>query len=271
MTKFIFIAPILVLLFSGCEKVIDVDLNETNPVIVIEGILTSNPDSAYVRISRTTSYFDNNPQEVVGGAIVKITDNKGHEFELHENAGMYVSNSVLTYFDTEYTLTVDVEGTVYKSSSTIHRTVYIDSLSVVANDSYSVFMDGYNVNMYFHDPQEENNYYRLKTFVNGEPEDAPEDFIFFDDNNTNGKFVEVRIRRKVYEAGDTVTYELQTLDKAAYEYFDAISEIIDDNSEGTASPANPNPNFSSGALGYFSAQTSNKKTIIIGSKNKSLE
>lgn len=269
MTKFNSILPILLLL-TGCEKVIDVHLNDASPVIVIEGTLSDNPNLAHVKISKTNSYFSTDPAEEVSGATAIITDNEGREFILDEKDGEYTNKTIFPHIDQVYTLSVIVDGTVYESVSQMHKVVFIDSLSVVLNEEYSVFKDAYNVNLYFHDPPEENNYYRLRTFLNGELEDTPEDFIFFDDSNTNGKFIELRIRRKVFEVGDTVSYELQTIDRAAYEYFDALSELIDDNSAGNASPANPNPNFTNSALGYFSAYSSDAKTIVIRTKIKSI-
>lgn len=271
MNNFKYILPILILLLSGCEKVIDIDLNDAHPVIVIEGTLSDKPNLARVKISKTTSYFNAAPAETVSGAEVKITDDEGREFSLVENDGYYISKTIFPHIDQEFSLSVNVNGTIYESVSRMHKAVFIDSLSAVINEEYSVFEDGYNVNLYFHDPADEENYYRLRTFLNGELEDAPKDFIFFDDNNTNGKFIELRIRSKVFEEGDTVRYELQTIDKEAYEYFDALSELIDDNSAGTASPANPNPNFTNGALGYFSAYSSDEKTIVIRTKNKSFK
>ena len=263
MSKFNFIVLIFFLSLFGCEKVIDVDLNDANPVLVIEALLTEQHNSAVVKISETTSYFNADPTEPVTGAVVKITDDDGREYHLQEKNGMYLSGDIYPGYNTTYILSVEVNGTIYQSASKWHKTVLIDSLSTHINEEYSVFQEGYNVSLYFHDPPHENNYYRLKVFLNGELENNPEDFIFFNDNNTNGKFVELRIRRKVFEIGDTVTYELQTLDKAAYEYFDAISELIDDNSAATAAPANPVPNFTNGALGCFSAYSSDEKTIII--------
>ncbi|WP_158868797.1 DUF4249 domain-containing protein [Maribellus comscasis] len=265
------IFPVFILLFWGCEKKIDVDLNETNPVIVIEGTLSDNPNMARVKISNTTSYFSTEPAEMFAGATVKIADEEGRQFELAENNGEYKNDSIIPNANSQYTLSVTIGENIYESVSKMHRTVFIDSMGMVLNEDYSVLQKGYNVYLYFHDPPGENNYYRLKMFLNGEEEDAPEDFIVFDDNNTNGKFVELRIRRKIYEIGDTVKYELQTLDKAAYEYFSAVSELIDENSAVSASPANPNPNFSNGALGYFSAYSCDEKTIVIQSKIKSLK
>ena len=78
----------------------------------------------------------------------------------------------------------------------------------------------------------------------------------------NGQYIELKIRRKIFDVGDTVTYELISLDKGAYEYFNSLQELVNVN-PGSAAPSNPVSNFSNGALGYFSAWSSDSKTIVI--------
>jgi hypothetical protein len=264
MTRLNTILLIFALLLLGCEKVIDVDLNESNPVIVIEGKLSDNLDFTEVKITKTSSYFDADQAEKISGADVSITDDRGHFFRLNEiEEGIYIPYNLLPRTGFKYKLSVEVEDQVYESVSTLNQAVKIDSLAVVYNEGFSFLDDGYNVNMYIRDPKEVKNFYRLKIYINNELEDDANDLILFNDKNTNGSLVEVQIRRKLFQVGDTVKYELISMDEAAYLYLDAISEIIGDGSQGTAAPANPNPNFTNGALGYFSAYSSDEKTIIV--------
>ena len=148
------------------------------------------------------------------------------------------------------------------AESTLNPMVRIDSLAAVYNDGFTILNKGYNVNLYYHVPAEIVNYYRLKIHVNGELQNGPGDYIFFDDETINGQFVQLRIRSKTFEKGDTVCYELLSLDKGAYDYFNSLEELISVNPV-SAAPANPVPIFSNGALGYFSAWSSDKETIII--------
>jgi hypothetical protein len=55
------------------------------------------------------------------------------------------------------------------------------------------------------------------------------------------------------------------MDRAVYGYFETLSSVIaDDQGDGPqVAPANPNSNWSNGALGYFGAFSDRSKSIII--------
>jgi hypothetical protein len=56
--------------------------------------------------------------------------------------------------------------------------------------------------------------------------------------------------------------QLISLDSAVYEYYKTFTELVNTN-PGSAAPANPNSNLSNGALGYFSAWSSDTMSVII--------
>jgi len=62
------------LLVFSCQKVIDVDLNESNPQTVIEGNYTAEDSTVVVRITNTSSYFNSDASQTVNNADVTITD-----------------------------------------------------------------------------------------------------------------------------------------------------------------------------------------------------
>ncbi len=65
-------------------------------------------------------------------------------------------------------------------------------------------------------------------------------------------------------SGDTVTVELLSIDKATYDYFNTLRDILSSDRAATSlSPANPNTNLSGGALGYFAAWAIDRKVIIL--------
>ena len=61
------------------------------------------------------------------------------------------------------------------------------------------------------------------------------------------------------ESEDTVNIVMHCIDKLAYKYLYSI----DANTGSIASPANPDSNFGSSCLGYFSARVSSEKTIVV--------
>ena len=63
---------------------IDVDLNDANPVVVIEAKLTDLPVLVEVNISKTGSYFGSEPATKISNASVILENNFGGRFLLKE-------------------------------------------------------------------------------------------------------------------------------------------------------------------------------------------
>ena len=78
--------------FNSCQKVISVDLNNANPHIVIEGVVTDKPGPYTVSLSMTGNYFTPSLYfPPVTGAKIVIQDDKGQRDSLKETApGTYL-------------------------------------------------------------------------------------------------------------------------------------------------------------------------------------
>ncbi|MCF6358624.1 MAG: DUF4249 domain-containing protein, partial [Draconibacterium sp.] len=161
-----------------------------------------------------------------------------------------------------YNLSVNIETEKYESSSKLNRVVLIDSLIYYYDDGFAFLDEGYVVKIYFVDPPDKNNYYRIKIFENDTLKNGAEDLFVFDDRLIDGQSLEVNMRGVIFDLGDTVSIQLISLDKGAYEYFKTFQELINVN-PGSAAPANPTSNITNGALGYFSAWSADEKTVII--------
>ncbi len=238
-------------------------MNEAHPNIVIEASLSNSPRQAEVRLTKTGSYFGTDSLHTVSSANIFIETETGTRFNLVEvEKGLYRAEKIIPVTGKTYKLTVESNGEIYTSESMLNPPIKIDSLALEYNNGTSFFDKGYNVHMYFRDPPEVKNYYRLKIYVNNKLENSDDDYILFDDENINGQFIQLRIRTKTYEVGDNVRYELISLDRGAFIYFSSLEELIHAN-PGSAAPANPISNMTNGALGYFSAWSSDKRNIII--------
>jgi len=259
--KYIFI--VLLFAIQGCEKVIDVDLNESHPEIVVEGNLSKYPFSAEVFLSKTGSYFGVSSGEKVSGALVVIENKFGESYSLKEIVpGVYKSFEIMPEQGMQYNLRIETEGEIYEASSTIQYSVRIDSLSYYFDDGFAFLDEGYIIKAYFTDPEEVENYYRIKIYESDTLKNENDNFIIFDDRLINGKQIEVTLRGNFFDNGDTVSIQLISLDKGAYEFYNTFEELINVN-PGSAAPANPVSNITNGALGYFSAWSSDIKTVII--------
>jgi hypothetical protein len=258
--KYIF--PLVFILAVACEKVIDVDLNDAAPAIVIEGNVSNSFNDAVVNISMTSSYFDTLPSDKVSGAIVSITSDQDENFILSETEkGVYKTEKARFKEGVTYNLFVEANGENYSATSRLNSPVYIDSVKFYYENS-PFFEEGYYVNVYLTDPLGFNNYYRLKYSKNGKPQNRIEDLILFTDRYVDGNVIEVTLFNQPFEVNDTVTMQLISLDEGAYEYLRTFQELVNNN-PGSAAPANPNTNLSNGALGYFSAWSSSIRSAVI--------
>ncbi|HCE56867.1 MAG TPA: hypothetical protein DER09_03470 [Prolixibacteraceae bacterium] len=268
MTKFlrmknIFYLLILTFVFSGCEKVIDVDLNDADPQIVIEGNVTADNGLAEVIISMTSSYFDTVPGLKISDAEVFVTDEDGKKFRFYETGpGIYRSFEMRPRTNTAYKLTVEANGEVYQAESTLKPTIAIDSVTWFYDEGTSFFDAGYYLNVYLLDPAETDNYFRINIYRNGILKSSSDDLIIFNDRFVNGKKLEILLLNDPYRINDTVMVQLISIDENVYEYFKTFTELLNNN-PGSAAPANPNSNLSNGALGYFSVWGSDTMSVII--------
>ena len=256
-----------ILVLHGCEKVIDVDLNISEPVAVIEGNLSWKHSSLKVKVTTTGSYFDSGQSEAVEGAVVFLETAAGDLLEVKdEGEGNYRLDRVPLKAGAAYKLITEIDGYEYSAVSVLNPSVKIDSLSGEYYKEARFFDGGYRMQLFFTDPPDYKNYYRVKVYKNGVLFNSADDLIVFDDGALDGKSVQVRLRGQIFAAGDTARVELLSICKDAWEYFNTLREMASLN-PGSPSPANPVSNFKNGALGYFSAWSHSSKVAFISSKS----
>lgn len=257
---------LIIFVFPGCQKVINVDLNEAAPRIVIEGTINDRRGPYTVTISKSGSYFNQPVLPPVTGAVAIITDNSGITDTLKEvNSGIYISSKIRGIPGKTYSLKVMSENQEYEGSSTMFSHVNLDSLTLVRSDPQRFDFGGNNqkeipleIHCFFRDPLEK-NFYRIKVFRNDSIN--TQDYRLFDDQYTNGQVTELRVAHA--NAGDKYRVELYSLDSKTYGYYRTLEDLIFTNPVFGSTPANPDNNLSNGALGYFGAFAVSVKTIII--------
>jgi hypothetical protein len=264
--RFKYLSGLLLVLFalSACEKVIDFDLSGSREAIVIEATITNSKLPFTVLVSKTSPYFGTKTKNPVSGAKVSVRAEKGKTKYFVEIApGLYQLEKTPALPGYWYVVDVEYDGITYSARSFMNEAVPIADLSFSYFDGFGFFDSGYKVNTYVRDPVNKENYYRLKYYVNGQTTDDQGEITLYSDQLFDGKDIGLGQRTIVFKETDTLTIELQSIDKAAYNYFSTLESISGNEMQQTASPSNPISNFSNGALGYFSAYTFDRKTAII--------
>lgn len=252
-------------LFTSCEKVININLDGAAKKYVVEAIVTDEPGSAKVLISQTKNYDDDNQFSGVAGATVTITDSDGNSNVLTEaSAGIYQSPAVSGVSGRKYTLKVVVDGNTFTASSTMPAKVNMDTLYV--KDEFMFGEVRKLTNVEFKDPSGLGNSYRFVLYVNG----AKRNGIYIrNDEFTDGNLTNISLFAggdddddKAIKTGDIVRADMLCIDPAIYKYWYSFETGGATGGSNTASPANPVTNIQGGALGYFSAHTVQTKTVV---------
>ena len=198
----------------SCEDVIEVELNEATPRLVIESNIYVSVEGtshfSLVKLTTTAPFFDDSIPEVEN-ASVQITDENGTIFPfVHEEDGYYLSD-FSPKMDLEYTLQVEYNDEIYSGSTRLVPTVELEYVEQ-RNDG-GFFGDQIELKAYFTDPPGENNFY----FLTGASERGINRNVFNDD------FFEGNTMFGTYSAddlspGDTVQFNLYGITEQFYNY-----------------------------------------------------
>jgi hypothetical protein len=263
-----FIFLLTLILFTACTKVIDINLNASAPRIIIEASLSDQPASCSVSLSKTVNYNEANVFPAVSGAIVTVSDNIGNSATLTETIpGKYSDALFQGVAGRTYTLSISVEGKTYTAVSTMNAPVNIDTI-VQDSISGNPFGQGSGpkdifVWVVYRDPPGITNYYRFVEVINHRVSTG---IFISDDELRDGNYMARRISENdsTLHKGDSVTIQMQSIDKAVYNYFEQLEQVTGGGFVGqSATPANPISNIDNGALGFFSAYSVKSKRIVI--------
>lgn len=207
---------VLLLTSTACEKVLDVDLNETDPKIVIEAVVT-NTDYAWVKLSWTTNYYDTALPEKINNAIVVVSDNEGNMDTLDLlDKGFYKSSRIKGVEGRIYFLTVQVDGKEYKSQSLLPGLAPIDSLSYQYYPGGDLLHEeGYYPTIYFKDPKNSEDYYMLVYYKNNKLLNKPTDLQVTDDKNLQELIAGYEVFYPL-QLKDTFKLQLNSITKEAF-------------------------------------------------------
>lgn len=155
------LAALILWLTGGCEKNIDIDIDEIDPMIVLNATIA--PDSVIeVTLSRTRHILDNAELSMLTTGTVEISDDRGHSATLVKGEdSRYRTTAFLPEEGATYTVKASAEGYYdVESSCTIPASIAIDRI-----DTTAVYSDyggkQYNFEIHFTDPAGEKNYYAL--------------------------------------------------------------------------------------------------------------
>jgi hypothetical protein len=277
------------LIFSSCEKVIQLDLNKENPQLVIEAIINIDSINQYVYLNRTVNFDTDGGGVPFSNASVQLIEGESMiaKFD-HIGNGVFKTklNNLLT-IGKAYTLqVVDNEKKVTHIATSICPVkVKLDTIEVFKNPP--VFgRYNYAIVPVRNEPIGKNWYqFRLKknnekihkilvdddSNLDGVPRTLKPIFNvreFSPDTTVNSVPKWIIKKDGATELVDSVEAEL-TLVNIEYKVFRYLYNLaLNQGGRQSATPTNPDPIFTNGALGYFSIQSTDTKKIWVNNKLK---
>jgi hypothetical protein len=266
----------MLVLVSGCEKVVELEVPDGPVRLVVEGRLEAMRGATAatasgrqsLRLSTTSPYFTNSAPPPARGALVTVRDDLGAVTTFRESAtlGTYTTDSLVAVAGRAYTLRIDWQGDRYESTETLNAVAGIDSLYFTARPKKDVTKDGLRATIDLRDPPVVRNYYLWDQYVDGVRLTSP-DTAFRYRVVTSDEFYQGRRVRafqpfdgRAVRSGQEVLVRQYSISEGIWRYYDALNQQVDgDGSPFAVPPASVRGNVANlttpdrRALGYFVA------------------
>jgi hypothetical protein len=254
---------LVALLFTSCEKVVNLKYKGNQSKVIIEGNITNQAGPYFIKITKSINLTETGSYPTIDNAVVTINDNAGNSETLSpQGNGIYKTTTLQGVEGRTYTLTVNAESQTYIAQSTLPQQVSFDSILVETNTVGGA--SEYNLIPIYTDPILNGNNYRFELVVNNKL--INQHFIQNDvvkNGLANTLRLEINDNDLKLKSGDSVTIQMQCIDKDVALYYTTLLLMTDSGPGGGTTPTNPPSNISNGALGVFSAHTVETKSVTI--------
>jgi hypothetical protein len=245
-----------VMIITGCEKEIDLDINNVEANYVIQAKITNESTPIQIKISQNGSYFQKTGFPNVNNAVVSISSN-GNVYDVpFVSDGKYELNNFVPISGNEYSLNVTIDEVSYTANTIFPQAIEIqDTIFVGYSDEDSAFIfefdilfptDGYflRTNSWVNDASLSN--YRSKYSESKFAFEDPAGEVYVIKIKENSDF-----EREIFNTGDVININFSNMDKITYKYFTLLDEIKEQDI-GSRAGYNPKNNFDQpNVLGYF--------------------
>lgn len=263
----------------NCTERIQVDVDSSYTRLVVEGSVSTDTTTHWVRLSTTSDYFYNQPAPAVSGALVTIEDGENiitlEESDTrpgyYKTPGDYYGMPGRTYSLRIRNVDINQDGTAeeYTAQSEMKPVNPIDSIALRRFDAFG--STGWEIQVYARDSPGK-DWYVFKARKNGVllTDTLYELFVqnddFFNGNYTNGitsQFLSDEKPDELLSNGDTVTFEIDGITEEYYNYIvEAQSQVFPQTPLFSGPPANISTNIGNEALGFFIAYSAQYSSVI---------
>lgn len=223
---------LMLVVLSSCEEVIDVDLQDEAPRLVIEASIDwekgTSGNEQLIQLNMSTPFFETTSITAVEGAMVSVTNDSTDAIFVFTDAGdgNYTTSEFIPILNDTYTLEVIHDGETYTATETLMPVVPIKEVRQSLEGGFDDEI--IDLNLYFDDPANEENFYFAKLLREGDTFtelntlsdrfiDGNEVFIIFEkdgDSDNDAEFL----------PGDVVNFELLGISEQFYGFMEILIE-----------------------------------------------
>jgi hypothetical protein len=268
---------LLIILFASCDEATELDLKQTPPKLVIEGLLTDRPHQQSVRVSWSAAFYGSGKTPRVTDATVSVSDDAGHEHIFVHNPGSHADSMGIYIPQTDftgeagrsYTLHVTVDGESYEATDRLLNVIPIDSLKFQVNEDQEEEAEEpgkiYELLVFAREPQDEDNYYLFKYYRNDSLVVFNPTDIYYSDDQLLAEKIDGIPSPVYYAANDKARLEVYSLTREGYVFYNDLAVSLTNDGGGMFGPipATPRTNLSNGALGFFQVSAMKDKETFI--------
>jgi hypothetical protein len=268
-------------LVTACTEKIDIELDTTYARLVVEGVVSSDSANHYVLLSLTSNYFSNKPSPKVQNAVVELS------FE-NETIQLIESETIPGRYETPYafrgeigtTYDLDIsqldvgqdgEDDHYHASSTMHGGSELEKIELKYYPT--PVSSGYAVFVYLFHPIETRDWFGYKLKKNSDilSDSLSKYSVISDELFDTGYFPGLPVGflsdddpREAVHPGDTITFELNCIEEAYYNFVsEAQLELAGNFPLFSGPPSNIVSNIDNGAMGTFTAYSIQHYSVIV--------
>ena len=242
-----------VLLLASCKDPITIDIPNNDPILVVEGVVCSELDSSFVKLTLSSNYYASPNYKTVETATVKIN---GVDF-IHKGSGLYRPfDGYIGKVDSTYDLSIEYDNKTYTSKSTMVPMFRVDSLSQTYKQKEGFLPAGNSISYWGFDDRTPIKYtYFQSGFFDGDKgkDSVQNNLVLFDNNSIPlGKVYAFELPFTRFNSGTLFFCVFRSIDKAMYDF---LKEYATQSSGAPGpfrqQPANLPSNIKGGAVGYF--------------------
>ena len=243
-----------VLLLSGCKELIEIEMPNAKPILVVEGEVTTEMDSSFVRLTLSTNYYQSEAVPIVQTADVTVN---GVPFIYVPSLQKYKpATGFVGKTDSVYQISINYENKLYTGETILYPMFRVDSFFQIWKEASGPLQAGYSLSYAAFDSRPMPRY---TAFIQGyfdtivQKDSIPGNTIVFNNEITPANrpySFEIPFAR--FNTGDIYFATFRSIDIKMRDFLAAYGSQ-NPNIPGPfqVPPANLPTNISGGAVGYF--------------------